>query len=160
MASAHDVAKYILERQGSISTWKLQKLVYYTQAWHLVWAEKPLFQDRIEAWSNGPVVPTLYSQHRGQFSVSKWRKGDTERLTVRETKTIDRVLEAYGSLSGQQLVSLTHNEDPWLRARVGLSDMELSKNQITTESMSSFYLAVDASDEAIPIDEIDWENLG
>jgi uncharacterized phage-associated protein len=158
MASANDVAKYILEHQGSISTWKLQKLAYYAQAWHLVWAEKPLFQDRIEAWSNGPVVPALYNQHRGQFSVSKWRKGDTEKLTQRETKTIDRVLESYGSLSGQQLVWLTHNEAPWLQAREGLAATEPSRNQITTESMSAFYLAVDADGDAIPIDEIDWEN--
>ena len=160
MASAHDVAKYILEHQGSISTWKLQKLVYYTQAWNLVWAEKPLFQDRIEAWANGPVVPALYSQHRGQFSVSKWRKGDTDKLTDREKKTIDRVLEGYGGLSGHQLVFLTHHEAPWVEAREGVPATEPSRNQITTESMAAFYLAVDADDEAVPIDEIDWENVG
>ncbi|MGN6275319.1 MAG: Panacea domain-containing protein [Solirubrobacterales bacterium] len=159
MASAHDVAKYILERQGSVSTWKLQKLVYYTQAWHLVWAEKPLFQDRIEAWANGPVVPALYNQHRGQFSVSKWRKGDAEKLTEREKKTVDRVLEAYGNLSGQQLVRLTHNEGPWLEARQGLASTERSNAQISLESMSAFYLAIDADDNAVPIDQIDWESL-
>jgi uncharacterized phage-associated protein len=159
MASAHDVAKYILERQGSISTWKLQKLVYYTQAWHLVWAEKPLFQDRIEAWANGPVVPALYSQHRGQFTVSKWRKGDVEKLTSREAKTIDRVLASYGSLSGHQLVYLTHNEGPWLEARAGVGPTERSRNQITPESMAAFYLAVAADDNALPIDELDWDDL-
>jgi len=159
MASAHDVAKYILERQGSVSTWKLQKLVYYTQAWHLVWAEKPLFHDRIEAWANGPVVPALYHQHRGQFSVSKWGKGDAEKLKQRETKTIDRVLEAYGNLTGQQLVRLTHNEGPWLEARQGLTPTERSSAQISLESMSAFYLAIDADDSAVPIDQIDWESL-
>jgi uncharacterized phage-associated protein len=160
MASAHDVAKYILGQRGEMSTWKLQKLVYYTQAWNLVWAEKPLFQDRIEAWANGPVVPSLYSQHRGQFSVSKWRKGDTEKLTQREKKTIDRVLESYGTLTGHQLVFLTHNEGPWLKAREGVPATEPSRNQITTESMSAFYLAVDADDAAIPIEDINWEDVG
>ncbi|HEV7615416.1 MAG TPA: type II toxin-antitoxin system antitoxin SocA domain-containing protein [Solirubrobacterales bacterium] len=159
MASAHDVAKYILEHQGSISTWKLQKLVYYTQAWHLVWAEKPLFQDRIEAWANGPVVPALYNRHRGQFSVSKWRKGDTDKLTEREEKTIDAVLSSYGGLSGHQLVFLTHNEGPWIDAREGVASTERSRNQISTESMAAFYLAVAADDDATPIGEIDWESL-
>jgi len=159
MASAHDVAKYILERQGSISTWKLQKLVYYTQAWHLVWAEKPLFQDKIEAWANGPVVPALYNQHRGQFSVSKWRKGDTDKLTAREEKTVEKVLESYGGLSGHQLVYLTHNEGPWLEARAGMEPTERSRNQITPESMAAFYLAVSADEDAIPIDQIDWDDL-
>jgi len=160
MASAHDVAKYILEDLGSISTWKLQKLVYYTQAWHLVWAEKPLFQDRIEAWANGPVVPTLYSQHRGHFSVSTWRKGDVDKLTTRERRTIDRVLKSYGSLTGQQLVWLTHNEPPWIDARGGLSATEPSHTQITTAAMADFYLAIDADESAIAIEEIDWEDVG
>jgi uncharacterized phage-associated protein len=159
MASAHDVAKYILDHQGSISTWKLQKLAYYSQAWHLVWAEKALFQDRIEAWANGPVVPTLYSQHRGQFSVEKWRKGDVERLTQQENRTIDRVLKSYGALSGQQLSQLAHSERPWQEARRGLEPTEPSSAQISLESMSAFYLAVAADDNAVPIEEIKWEAL-
>ena len=64
MAQVNDVARYILERQsGSVSTMKLQKLVYYAQAWSLVWDEKPLFHVRIEAWANGPIVRELYDQH-------------------------------------------------------------------------------------------------
>lgn len=54
----NNVARYILERQeGRVSTMKLQKLVYYAQAWNLVWDEKPLFNSRIEAWANGPITP-------------------------------------------------------------------------------------------------------
>ena len=49
-----DVAAYILEQKGSMTTMKLQKLVYYSQAWSLVWDEKPLFEEAIEAWANGP----------------------------------------------------------------------------------------------------------
>ena len=46
---------------------KLQKLVYYCQAWSLVWDDMPLFESRIEAWANGPVVLDLYYRHRGQY---------------------------------------------------------------------------------------------
>ncbi|MCG7276629.1 Panacea domain-containing protein [Corynebacterium singulare] len=50
MARVNDVARYILENVDSgVSTMKLQKLVYYAQAWSLVWDEKPLFNSRIEA---------------------------------------------------------------------------------------------------------------
>lgn len=62
MATANDVAQYVLEQSGKMTTIKLQKLVYYCQAWSLVWTESPLFDDRIEAWANGPVVPSLYRQ--------------------------------------------------------------------------------------------------
>lgn len=72
MASAHDVAAYILKRMGQMTAMKLQKLVYYSQAWSLVWDEAPLFNERIEAWANGPVVRELYEAHRGQFQVSEW----------------------------------------------------------------------------------------
>jgi uncharacterized phage-associated protein len=67
MADVFDVAGYILQQKGQVTTWKLQKLVYYSQAWSLVWDERPLFQERIEAWANGPVCPDLYQVHRGAF---------------------------------------------------------------------------------------------
>jgi len=50
MASVHDVACYILKKQSPMTTMKLQKLVYYCQAWSLVWDEKPLFKERMDAW--------------------------------------------------------------------------------------------------------------
>ncbi len=48
--SVQDVAAYIIERHGRMSSMKLQKLVYYSQAWHLVWDDEPLFPERIQAW--------------------------------------------------------------------------------------------------------------
>src|ERR1700730_81854 len=68
--TVHDVAAFIVNRQGEMSAMKLQKLVYYSQAWSLVWDDEPLFDDAIEAWANGPVVRALYARHRGQFKVS------------------------------------------------------------------------------------------
>lgn len=37
MATARDVAQYIRDQIGELSTIKLQKLVYYCKAWSLVW---------------------------------------------------------------------------------------------------------------------------
>ena len=72
MITVHDVAAYILNKTGEITAMKLQKLVYYSQVWSLVWDEQPLFEARIEAWANGPVIPELYNEHRGQFLVNSW----------------------------------------------------------------------------------------
>src|SRR4051794_38902830 len=112
MATAHDVAAYILREQGSMSTWKLQKLLYYGQAWHLVWDEEPLFDNRIEAWANGPVVKDVYKRHRGAFTISDWPDGDLNALTETERETVDIVLNGYGHLSGRALSHLTHSEEP------------------------------------------------
>lgn len=156
MASAHDVAKYILDERGELSTWKLQKLVYYSQAWHLVWHDTPLFRDRIEAWANGPVVPVLYELHRRKFSVKTWKKGDVSNLSRSEEATIGRILESYGELTGQQLSVLTHSEQPWRDARQGLAPTERSTNQITLESMAYYYGALSTAEDAVDVKELDW----
>lgn len=159
MASVHDVASYILHKQGSISTWKLQKLAYYSQAWNLAWNEKPLFDARIEAWANGPVVRELYRHHRGHYSVSRWPKGSGRRLTEEEKETIDAVLDGYGQLSGRRLSALTHNEEPWKKARQGLGPTESSTRLISTVDMQNYYTWLDANVEAQPVENIDWAAL-
>jgi len=64
LPSVFDVAKYILEKQGPMSIGKLHKLLYYCQAWSLVWDEKPIFDSRIEAWISGPVVREIYEKYQ------------------------------------------------------------------------------------------------
>ena len=83
MANVHDVAAYILGRCGPMTAMKLQKLVYYSQAWSLVWDERPLFPESIEAWANGPVVPALYDRHRGAFKLNAWPIGGVVIDTLR-----------------------------------------------------------------------------
>ena len=93
MATALDVAAYILGKQGPLAAMKLQKLVYYCQAWSLVWDEKPLFQNKIEAWANGPVIRDLYEAHRGQFEVRRIAGGSPGALSQPEVDTVDAVLK-------------------------------------------------------------------
>jgi uncharacterized phage-associated protein len=142
MNSVHDVAKYIVRKLGRVSAMKLQKLVYYAQAWSLVWDEKPLFRQRIEAWANGPVVSALYEEHRGRFEVSDWPLGDPKALSAEARETIDAVIKHYGSKTAQQLSDLTHREDPWRNARVGLPDGERSNVPITTAALHEYYSAL------------------
>lgn len=139
MASVHDVAAYILDKTGPITTWKLQKLAYYSQAWSLVWDEKPLFRARIEAWANGPVIPQLYREHRGLFSVSQWPDGDPSGLTDKQKETLDAVLDFYGDKPSQWLSDLTHREKPWRSARAGLTPGERGNTVISLESMVEYY---------------------
>lgn len=143
----NNVARYILERKGGhMSTMKLQKLVYYTQAWSLVWDEKPLFDSRIEAWANGPIIPDLYNQHRGLFTATiDTFPEDSEKLTEDEKETIDVVLGAYGHLNGQQLSDLSHSERPWREARKGVKDGASSTNEVSKEVMQEFYSAMQSA---------------
>jgi uncharacterized phage-associated protein len=133
------VAAYILKKQGEMSAMKLQKLVYYSQAWALVWDEKSLFKAPIQAWANGPVVPALYEKHRGQFIVKSWPSGDASKVDGEAKETIDSVLSFYGDKSGQWLSELTHMENPWKDARKGLSDETRSNREITLAAMAEYY---------------------
>lgn len=145
MAKIRDVAAYILAKAGPMSAFKLQKLCYYSQAWSLVWDDKPLFDARIEAWANGPVAPSLYAVHKGMYVIHPGQLGGrAAALTGDEQETVDVVLSSYGDLSGQQLSDLTHAEEPWLkaRARAGLGPMDRGDAEITHEDMYLFYEAV------------------
>jgi len=136
--SVLDVAAYILRQQGAITTWKLQKLVYYCQAWSLVWDDRPMFPERIEAWANGPVCPALYDYHRGMFYISAV-SGDRARLDRAGQETVDAVLKYYGDKGGQWLSDLTHSERPWLDARRGLAAGERGAREITCAAMAEYY---------------------
>ncbi len=142
MTSVLDVAAYILQKKGAVTTWKLQKLVYYCQAWSLVWDDQPLFTEEIQAWINGPVCPALYEKHKGSYHVTKFSGGKPENLNSTQKETIDAVLDFYGDKSSHWLSSLTHMEGPWKKARKGLPPRVRGKRMITWESMVEYYEVV------------------
>ena len=134
------VADYILSRQGPMSAMKLQKLVYYSQAWSLVWTEKELFPEEFQAWANGPVVWELYGAHRGEFRIEPgFFRGDTGRLSQEQRDVIDKVLSFYGPKDPQWLSNLTHMESPWREARAGVPDGDRCSNIISKESLLEYY---------------------
>jgi len=142
MANVFDVAKYILETQGEISTWKLQKLCYYSQAWALAWSDGvPLFSEDFQAWSNGPVCKILYDTHKGQYLISKdtFPYGDTSNLTEDEIDTINTVLGSYGDKTPFWLREQSHEETPWREVRGSLPDYMRSNAVISKCSMGAFY---------------------
>lgn len=144
MTTEFDVAKYILDKLGEISAMKLQKLVYYSQAWSLVWDEEELFAADFEAWANGPVLRSLYNEHRGMFKVSEetFAKGNKDNLDKEQIETIDKVIEFYGDKSAQWLSNLTHKESPWKDARGELEPMDSSSEIISKGAMEEYYAAL------------------
>lgn len=144
-ANVLDVAQYIISKSGRLTTWKLQKLCYYSQAWSLVWDSEALFKQRIESWANGPVVPVLYEKHRGSFYVNNVR-GEPEKLNKTQRETIDAVLEVYGKKSSSQLSAISHGESPWknARKRAHLDVGERGNSQIRLSDMAEYYEGLDA----------------
>ena len=140
LATVFDVAKYILEKCGSMSTMKLQKLCYYAQAWSLVWDDAELFKNDFEAWANGPVCKELYLATKGIFSVNAHNEnGNSDNLNYNQKDTIDRVLEHYAHHNPQWLSQLTLLEAPWREARIGIPAGVGSDRIISKESMAMYY---------------------
>jgi uncharacterized phage-associated protein len=124
MARANDVAKYFLmltasgvEDAGEAMTHlKLQKLLYYTQGFHLALYNEPLFADRIEAWGHGPVVNTLWGVYRGYGAAPIPAAEDfdpDETLAAQQKALLNDVWNAYGQFSAWKLRDMTHREPPW-----------------------------------------------
>jgi uncharacterized phage-associated protein len=137
--SVFDVAAYLLKKLGPLSTMKLQKLVYYCQVWSLVWDEKQLFEDEIEAWANGPVVRRLFDYHRGYFQISSLPLGNPDSLDSTQKETVDAVIDYYGTKPAQWLIDLTHMEPPWIKAREGLSLTERGNKVIKLDDIIEYY---------------------
>ena len=136
-----DVAKYVLRKTGQITTMKLQKLVYYCQAWSLAWDGVPLFDEDFQAWANGPVCPELFMKHKGRFVVDESFLADVPDCDFAQDaiETMDSVLKYYGDKEPHWLSELTHKEAPWREARAGVPNGESCSNIITKDRMQQYY---------------------
>lgn len=158
-----EVARYVglssTTKGLSISPLKLQKLLYYIQAWFMVFygRDNTLFQDVPQAWVNGPVYPSIYHTYKNQaanmcdhLDSSVFYDGDpleglallTETLGLNsdQLETVESVIMMYGRQSQNQLIWLTHSEQPWASARNGLAPFEKSEREISLDLMYSYYL--------------------
>ena len=138
MNSVFDIAEFILGELGEITTWKLQKLIYYCQAHHLAEKGKPLIKEDFEAWANGPVCRPLYEKHRNLFNISTIG-GNAETLLDSEMRFIRLILKKYGAHNGDELSQMTHRDSPWKRARVGLRPGERGNHVIQYADLATAY---------------------
>ena len=126
------------DKQSPISNLKLQKLLYYSQAWFLAIYKQPLFEEEIEAWVHGPVVPRVFQCYRGfKWGLLPRQAGIVVSQELRSH--LEEVWRVYGSFSAYDLERLTHSEDPWKQARTGLPPDASSHNIITKDAMQHYY---------------------
>lgn len=129
------------DRPRRLSNLKLQKLVYYSQAWYLAITGKPLFDDPIEAWVHGPVVRSLYFDYRayGFGPITLDVEIENIRLSGDITEHLEDVWDVYGRYDGRYLEQLTHSEPPWQIAREGLDSRDVGTQEVSHDSMRLYY---------------------
>jgi uncharacterized phage-associated protein len=120
MIKVQDITDYFLssvdeDAGDGLSHLKLQKLVYYAQGFYLALFNKPLFADDIEAWTHGPVVPTLYHQYQsyGANMIPCPGDFDPESINPEIRELLNEVYTVYGQFSAWRLHDMVHEEAPW-----------------------------------------------
>lgn len=165
MVSILELAKYVglsvLSKGENISPLKLQKLLYYIQAWYMVLTtneNNTLFVESPEAWVNGPVYPNVFYAYKSKVgnmcehlhacdfgcedddildTISNLAR--TLPLSKEQIELIDSVITLYGTKSQNQLIFMTHSEKPWSEARGNLLPYEKSNNKISLHTMYTYY---------------------
>ena len=151
-ATLKDVAEYIMFKVGETSIYKLEKLLYYCQAWSLVWDDAPLFKERIEAHSiNGPSIPALHELYPGYMFRPIFCPKNSAALSAEQRSTIDYVVQSYGWRSTEWLRELSCIEHPFLDASKA-QDGAFYDEEITHESMRRYYSLL-TPDNATPLKE-------
>lgn len=114
---------------------KLQKMLYYQQGFHLAYFGTPLFEDDIEAWMYGPVVPSVYEEYKafGHQGIEPNRKIDFTFDNDIESSLFNEVCKVYCAYSAVGLMNMTHEESPWKTTPTGEGSV------ISKEKMKSFF---------------------
>ncbi|SNY93490.1 Uncharacterized phage-associated protein [Cohaesibacter sp. ES.047] len=127
------------ERGELLTPLKLQKLMYYADAWHLALYDKEITPEQFQAWVHGPVALSQYHRFKGY----KWRPIDEEiekpDLKVELKKHIDEVIDVFGSETAVALEIMTHKERPWISARGDISEDEPCNAYISKKITKEFY---------------------
>jgi uncharacterized phage-associated protein len=149
MAQALDVARYFVflaaqaEEEGdALCPMRLQKLLYYAQAWHLGATGAPLFAEAIEAWPYGPVVKALYPVFKGfGLAIPASEGADPQALSERQKAFVRSVWDRYKRFSAIGLSQMTHQEVPWIEADARRDPNDaFNSPEITVGALRAYFL--------------------
>lgn len=156
MYSALDIARYVVNYSNSkdygITNLKLQKVLYFIQAWFLMKKEERCFRNEIIAWELGPVIPEVYHEFKRFGSsyipnVKSFLSIDNDDIwsmkrvaftddviNDSDKEIINKIVDDLSEFSATYLVKVTHKQKPWIDAYAK------GKNTIISEeSMRNYF---------------------
>lgn len=145
--SIQDLANWFLSKEP-ISHKKLQKLCYYAIAWGWTLMNRPIVDDGdFQAWIHGPVSVALYTKYKnnGWSLLPKY----TDKLAIPSDviELLESVWVTYGDKDGNELEALSHIEQPWRNARVGVAENKRSSSLIKVNDMKKYYQSIYNGDD-------------
>ncbi|MDR2897974.1 MAG: DUF4065 domain-containing protein [Spirochaetaceae bacterium] len=149
--NAIELSNYLLASLGESTPFKQQKLVYYVEAWHLVFFDTSIISDEFEAWVHGPAIKSLWTYYKSKDielynsmkyppdSILRVKTAFEKKISADQLDLIKDVLEEYGDKSGYHLETLSHTQLPWIEARKGLDREAKGCNIISKEIMKTYF---------------------
>lgn len=149
MIDYRKLADYIIitcnKENKDISNLKLQKLIFYCQAYHIARYRERLIDNYFEAWKHGAVLPALYSQ----YSYLKYKNinkyDEDEYNDIRNSfdeylpEFLDKIINKFGNMTANEIRELNHSEKPWQEARKGYKAHERCNEIISEKTMYEYY---------------------
>lgn len=144
MPKAKDVADWFIARAAAeddaVSHLKVQKLLYYSEAWSQALLDKELLDENIQAWAHGPVVPEVFQEFKG----NNWQPLPVPEavpdFSADEKEVLEQVYDTYGHLPAKTLEAMTHEDDPWVQARRGVAPEARCENVISKQHIKEFFI--------------------
>lgn len=143
-----DVVDYFLSKE-SMTPKKLQRLLYYAYCWTLTLLNGSvdqihykLFDDPIEAWMYGPVVPNIYYKYfrlSDPLQIPSRKNFDESVFPPEVLDVLNQVWEEYGWCSAELLDSFSRSEDPWIKARHGIPFYMPYREQISDRVIFEYF---------------------
>ena len=156
-ANVNDIALFFIalaqDAGEQLTHMKLQKLLYYAQAWFVGTFGEPLFDGKIEAWKHGPVCPEIYQQykqfHNNEIPFPEECDNEAGCMAIVETTLppdiiafLNSIADDYMNYTAYQLRAMTHKEQPWI-------DASRYRDEISVEAIHKYYGELVVEDEEL-----------
>lgn len=140
MKKAIEIAEFFLtmldlSAGDTMSNLQLQKLLYFAQGFSLAINDKPIFEEDIEAWISGPVVPTVFfTYEKYRYSLPMPKRINLKKFSKKEHDLVVEVYETYGQFAAWRLKDLSNIDGgPWKRT------YKIGENRVISHSLLKEY---------------------
>ena len=140
-----DVANWFIykfaESGDLVTHLKVQKLLYYAEAWSQVLHNRELIDGEFQAWAHGPVIPEVFHEFKqyGWNPLPVPTQSELPDFPSDVQDVLSQVLDSYGELPAKTLENMTHNDAPWINAREGLDPEERCEKVMSKQEIKEFF---------------------
>jgi uncharacterized phage-associated protein len=121
-------------------------MLYFSQAAYLGIKKKPLFEEEIEMWRLGPVIPEIYFHFRenGNKPIGFEKKS---KIKGNLKSFLNAIWDLYGKFSAFQLVEITHSHEPWKKYFLASGKDSVVPKKYLMEYYQDYFLIEDDDED-------------